>query len=75
MLDTLFIHHQSAEGLISFRNFIIRRGKIKRAFCWLKENNQYYADIIINDNILCTLPNDGPVSDHLPYLRDADNKL
>ncbi|CAG8550720.1 12210_t:CDS:2 [Rhizophagus irregularis] len=51
-LDTLIIRRSSAENLTSFRDFTVHRDKVRKALCWLKRNNRYYADIIIDDNVL-----------------------
>ncbi len=65
-LDTLVVRRHSAERSTSFRDFTVRCDKVRKAFCWLKENNRYYTDIIIDDNVLCTLPDDGSIDDLLP---------
>ncbi|GBB89442.1 hypothetical protein RclHR1_16110006 [Rhizophagus clarus] len=52
-----------------------RCDKIKQALCWLKENNQYYSDIIIDDDILRTLPEDSSIDEYLPQIHDAENRL
>jgi hypothetical protein len=69
------VRHQSAEGSTSFRDFTVRRDKIKQALCWLKKNNRYYADIIIDENVLRTLPDDGSIDDRLPQIRNDENRL
>ena len=48
----LVVHYQSANNSAGFRNFKVCRAKVVRALCWLKENNCYYEDIIIDDEIL-----------------------
>ncbi|PKY63442.1 hypothetical protein RhiirA4_492382, partial [Rhizophagus irregularis] len=52
-----------------------RRDKVRKALCWLKRNNRYYANIIIDDNVLRTLLNKGSIDDLLPQVRDAENRL
>ncbi|CAG8756587.1 470_t:CDS:2 [Rhizophagus irregularis] len=37
--------------------------------------DQYYADIIIDDNVLRTLPDEGSIDDLLPQVRDAENRI
>ena len=64
-LDTLIVRRSSAESSTSFRDFTVRRDKIRKALCWLKRNNRYYADIIIDDNVLRTLPDEGSIDDLL----------
>ncbi|GBB92622.1 hypothetical protein RclHR1_20340001 [Rhizophagus clarus] len=75
MLDTLVVCRQSAEGSMSFKDFTVRCDKIKQAFCWLKENNRYYSDIIIDDDILRTLPENSSINEYLPQIHDAENRL
>jgi hypothetical protein len=43
----------------------VRRAKLARALCWLKENNRYYKDmiIIIDNEFLQSLPVDGSIDD------------
>lgn len=59
-LDMLVVCHQSAEGL---------------ALCWLKENNRYYVNVVTSDDVLCSLPDNGPVDSHLLQLQDVENRL
>ncbi|RGB30604.1 hypothetical protein C1646_765130 [Rhizophagus diaphanus] len=73
--DTLIVHRSSAESSTSFRDFTVHRDKVRKALCWLKRNNRYYANIIIDDNILCTLPDKGSIDDLLPQVHDAVNRL
>ena len=54
-LDVLVVRRQSANNSAGFRDFKVRRAKVARALCWLKENNRYYEDIIIDDEILRSL--------------------
>ncbi|PKK60286.1 hypothetical protein RhiirC2_793548 [Rhizophagus irregularis] len=37
--------------------------------------DQYYADIIIDDNVLRMLPDEGSIDDLLPQIRDAENRI
>ncbi|CAB4417166.1 unnamed protein product [Rhizophagus irregularis] len=74
-LDTLIVRRSSAESSTSFRDFTVRRDKVRKALCWLKRNNRYYADIIIDDNVLRTLPDEGSIDDLLSQVRDAENRL
>ena len=41
-----------------------------RALHWLKENNKYYRDIDIDDEILQFLPENGSISEKLPQFTD-----
>ncbi|CAG8622461.1 21469_t:CDS:2 [Cetraspora pellucida] len=61
-------------GHSAFRDFNVRRVKVTRALYWLKANNCYYADIIINNEILRSLPDNGPVDDQLPQLEDVEDE-
>ena len=59
----LVVHHQSASNSAGFRNFKVCRAKVACALCWLKENNCYYEDIIIDDKILQSLSVNGSIDD------------
>src|SRR6185436_6189817 len=54
-LDILVVRRQSANNL-AFKDFNVRRVKVFRALHWLKANNRYYADIVIDNEILQSLP-------------------
>ncbi len=44
---------------------------------WLKKNNKYYADIIIDNKVLSSLPINGPIDNHLQSTQiaeDSDHK-
>ena len=62
-LDVLVIRRQSADNSEAFRDFKVRRIKVAHALVWLKENNRYYADIIIDHKVLQSLPIDGSIDD------------
>ena len=64
-LDVLVVRRQSANNSTGFRDFKVRHAKVARALCWLKENNRYYEDIIIDNEILQSLPVDGSIDDQL----------
>lgn len=70
LLDVLGICRQSASNLEAFRDFKVRRDRVTRALIWLKENNSYYADIIIDYGAFQSLPLDGSIDDRL---RDINN--
>ena len=72
-LDVLVIRRQSANNSAGFRDFKVRRAKVTRALIWLKENNRYYADIIINYGVLRSLPLDGTIDDQLRDINDDDD--
>ncbi|CAG8756561.1 5363_t:CDS:2, partial [Racocetra fulgida] len=44
--------------LTAFRDFIVHHNIVANALYWLKANNHYYADIIINNEVLESLPED-----------------
>ncbi|RGB25903.1 hypothetical protein C1646_771115 [Rhizophagus diaphanus] len=52
--------------------FATRLPQIARALCWLKENNCYYANIVIDSEVLQSLPEDGPIDDRLLQLEDEE---
>ncbi|RGB24503.1 hypothetical protein C1646_610599, partial [Rhizophagus diaphanus] len=60
-LDMLVIRHHSASNPEIFRDFRVRHNKVIRALNWLKKNNHYYADIIIDHEVLRYLPIDGSI--------------
>ena len=77
------IRRQSANDSTAFRDFKVRRSKVSNALVWLKANNCYYADIIIDQEILQSLPENDFVAERLPQLQNdqstddifADEKL
>ena len=62
---------QSANGL-AFRDFTVRRSKVTQALYWLKENNRYYADVVIDEQVLQFLPKNGSIDDQLRHLEDGE---
>ena len=74
-MDTLVVRRHSAERSTSFRDFTVYCDKVRKALCWLKENNRYYANIIIDDNVLRTLSDDGFINNLLLQVCDAENRL
>ncbi|RGB24563.1 hypothetical protein C1646_772914 [Rhizophagus diaphanus] len=51
-LEILIIRHHSASDLTAYRDFTVRQAKVTHALQWLKANNQYYVDIIIDEEAL-----------------------
>src|SRR6266498_3565465 len=51
-LDVLVIRCQSTSNSEAFRDFRVRHVKVARALIWLKENNRYYSDITIDQEVL-----------------------
>jgi len=72
-LDVLVIRHQSADNSEAFRDFKVRRIKVAHALVWLKENNRYYADIIIDHKVLQSLPIDGSIDDQLQNIAEESD--
>ncbi|CAB4437360.1 unnamed protein product [Rhizophagus irregularis] len=66
----LVIRRQFASNAKAFRDFKVHRSKITQALVWLKQNNRYYADIIIDHEILQSLPIDGIINDQLQDIND-----
>lgn len=65
LTSVILLNRDTPHGLITFR---VRNGRVRRALNWLKNNNQYYRDITIDETILDSLPVDGDVSQNLPNL-------
>ena len=68
LLDVLVIRQQSASNSAAstaFRQFNVCYTKVAHALLWLKNNNRYYSDIIIDNEVLQSLPVDGPIDDQL----------
>ena len=57
---------------MGFKNFNVQHTKVTRTLHWLKENNRYYANIIIDEEILSTLPENGSVDDQLQHLEGEE---
>ena len=49
---------------------MVRRTKVARALQWLKANNRYYNDIIIDEDTLQSLPENDSIADKLPQIED-----
>src|SRR5688572_5607366 len=64
LLDLLIVQRYSEDGS-NFRDFHVRRERVMRALYWLKENNKFYHDIDIDNEILQTLPENGSISKKL----------
>src|SRR6185436_3185858 len=75
-LDVLIVRRNSVNNS-EFRDFRVRCSKITRALYWLKKNNCYYKDIIIDNEILKSLPVDGFVDNQLQktqtFAEDSDD--
>ena len=64
------MRRRSVNDLTSFRDFNVRRARVARALLWLKKNNKLYNEIIIDDEILKSLLENGFVIDQLPQVQD-----
>ncbi|CAG8734746.1 5060_t:CDS:1, partial [Gigaspora rosea] len=74
-LRILVVRHQSVRGQQSFREFNVRRDKVGRALCWLKANNRYYKNIVIDENALQSLPEDGALDSQLSQMQNIVDKV
>lgn len=59
----------STDNLSTYRDFRVRCAKISRTLRWLKENNNYYADIVIDNKILQSLSNNDFVCNRLKKIK------
>ncbi|PKK65022.1 hypothetical protein RhiirC2_715855 [Rhizophagus irregularis] len=71
-LDVLVAQRQSSNNPTVFRDFTVRRRKVCKALLWLKENNPYYNDIIIDTDLLETLTENDSIFNMLPQLQDDE---
>src|SRR5579862_7106014 len=69
-LNVLVVRRQSENDPTAFRDFRVRRDKVARALLWLKENNNYYENINIDNETLESLPEDDSIINMLPQLPD-----
>src|SRR5438270_9193290 len=46
-LDVLLVRHHSSVGR-AFKDFNVHHSVVSRALAWLKKNNRYYSNIVIN---------------------------
>src|SRR2546430_12407002 len=53
LLDLLIVRRYS-DDRSNFRDFHVRREKVTQALIWLKNNNKFYCDIVIDNEILET---------------------
>ena len=72
-LEVLVVRRQSASNSEAYREFRVRRVKVARALNWLKDNNRYYADIIIDNEVLRSLPINDSVDKQLQDISDDEN--
>jgi hypothetical protein len=68
-LDLLIVWRYSENGN-NFQDFNVRQKKVIQAFQWLKANNKLYQDIVIDNEVLQTLPENGSIVEQLPQITD-----
>ncbi len=69
-LEILIVQRHSVSDLAAFRDFTVRHAKVARALQWLKANNRYYKDIIIDEKVLQSLPENRSIADQLPQIEN-----
>ncbi|KAI3924837.1 hypothetical protein MKW98_031088 [Papaver atlanticum] len=52
-------------GIVSTKEFIVRREYVRQSLNWLKAYHKYYKDIEISDENIASLPEEGVPLDHL----------
>src|ERR1043165_3746543 len=53
-LNVLVVRHRSSTGR-AFKDFNVRRSVMTRTLYWLKNNNRYYSNIVIDKEVLRSL--------------------
>ncbi|GBB90821.1 hypothetical protein RclHR1_17900003 [Rhizophagus clarus] len=72
IISVYYLH----EGQYTYSgNFINFPQDVGSFLLLLKENNRYYSDIIIDDDVLRTLPDDSSIDKYLFQIYDAENRL
>ena len=72
-LDVLVVRRSSSGK--AFKDFNVRRSVVSRALIWLKNNNRYYSNIVINEEVLRLLPENGLLNDQIPRLEDERDEI
>lgn len=67
MTTLILLNRETPHGIAQFK---VRSAVVRRALVWLRRNNQYYQDIIIDEQNMGMLPDDGDVVDLLPSIPD-----
>ena len=67
-LDVLLVRKPHARSPNDYKDFRVRKVKVLAFLRYLKENNPYYADVVIQPSALVDLPADGDISDRLPHV-------
>ena len=65
----VFACRNTPHGVIEFR---VRSQVVRNALHWLKQNHRYYYDIVIDEEALSQLPDDGDYASFLPNLDEDD---
>ncbi|GBC03494.1 hypothetical protein RclHR1_05150004 [Rhizophagus clarus] len=73
-LDVLVVRHHSSDGR-AFKDFNVRHSVVSCALHWLKHNNQYYSNIVIDEEVLGSLPDNGLLDDQIPQLEDISDEI
>ncbi|CAG8502458.1 12012_t:CDS:2, partial [Cetraspora pellucida] len=72
-LNMLIVQCKSENHSGSFRDFYVRHSKVTCTLYWLKGNNRYYFNIIIDNEILQSLPEDDYIDSQLPQIQSDHN--
>ena len=73
-LEVLIVRRQSSNNLEGFRDFTVRHSKVGQALSWLKANNRYYSDVVIDNEVLQTLPENDSIVDQLRQIRNQSSE-
>jgi hypothetical protein len=73
-LDVLVVHHNSSDGRV-FKDFNVWQSVVSCVFYWLKLNNRYYSNIVIDKEVLRSLPENGSLNDQISRLEDMGCEL
>eukprot|EP00919_Chromeraceae_sp_WS-2016_P033869 GHVR01080176.1.p2 GENE.GHVR01080176.1~~GHVR01080176.1.p2 ORF type:complete len:155 (-),score=19.50 GHVR01080176.1:448-912(-) len=66
-IEVIVVRQHGRQGV--FKDYTVRRDKVRIALIWLKLNNPHYRDIPINHAHMNALPINGPI-----YLNEVDHK-
>jgi len=72
-LEVLIVRRQSEKDTSSYRDFNVRRERVAKALVWLKQNNSFYNEIIIDNDILKSLPENGNIINLLPQIQEIQD--
>ncbi|RGB35793.1 hypothetical protein C1646_667463 [Rhizophagus diaphanus] len=73
-LDALVVRRCSSD-VRTFKDFNVRRSVVSCALYWLKNNNRYYSNSDIDEEVLGSLPKNGPLDDQIPRLEDIGDEM